>query len=173
MPIISTITRWLQGLFKKENRDDLLTGVSSTPDFPDPTALIAWILMSYRQGVDTAACFSLEHIPDPYIRLVYANRVEITVCYPPPFSPIERLKAIGLALPRGFTLTDWKRHHQFTLTGGRLPPDDLAEFIDLLFRKLYHAEPGYVMAAWTDIHPQKKVPPPTPQKNATPYTMRL
>ena len=169
MPIIPTVKRWLRNLFRKKHSNELVTGVSATPEFPDPYSLITWILRGYRQGVDKAACFTLEHVRDPLIRLVYDEPVEIIVTYSPPFSPVERLKTIGIPLPKGFTLTDWRRHEQFTLTGPMLSPNEMADFLNLLFRKLYRAEKDYVMAAWTDIPPATKAPHPTPQeKSATP-----
>jgi len=161
MSITFTVKRWLRNLLRKEHNDEFLTGVSSTPDFPDPASLVTWILMSYRRGVDKAACFSFECVDAPFVRLVYDNPVDIIVHYSPPFSPGDRLKAIGLPLPKGFTLTDWKRHDQFTLTGPKIPPNDMAAFLDLLFRKLYRAEKDYVIAAWTDIEPLTPTHQPT------------
>ena len=154
MPIIPTIKRWLKRLFAKTHREDLLSGVSATPEFPDPISLVTWILMSYRHHIDSAACFSLEHVQGPFVRLVQSDTTtDLMIRYSPPFSPAERLKTIGINLPKGFVLTDWTRHEHFTLSGPRLQPGDMAPFIDLLFRKLYRAEKEYVLAAWTDIHP--------------------
>jgi len=160
MPIVPTIKRWLKRLLTKKRRKDLLSGVSATPEFPDPTSLITWILMSYRHPIDQGACFSLEHIQGPFIRLVYSDTIILMIRYTPPFSPTERLKAIGIPLPKGFALTDWQRHVHFTLTGPKMPPGDMAAFLDLLFRKLYRAKKDYVLAAWTDIHPTPQAPPP-------------
>lgn len=164
MAILPTIKGWIRGLFKKEHREEFLSGVSATPDFPDPASLITWILMSYRHQVDTAACFTLEHIQGPLVRLTYDTSVVITIRYGPPFSPAGRLKAIGLPLPPGFTLTEWRRHSHFTLTGPKPPPAELATFVDLVFRKLYRAEKTYVLAAWTELRSTPKAPPPTAQK---------
>ncbi|WP_300666739.1 hypothetical protein [Desulfoluna sp.] len=166
MPIVRTIKRWLRNLFRKERRKDLLSGVSATPDFPDPTSLITWILMSYRHRIDRYACFSLEYIQDPFICIQYDKPVKIFVRYSPPFSPTERLKAIGLPLPDGFSLAEWKRHDHFILTGPWLPPGEMATFLNSLFQKLYRAKKGYVMAAWTDIYPTTKVPHHPTQKKA-------
>ncbi|SCY12294.1 hypothetical protein [Desulfoluna spongiiphila] len=164
MPIITTIKRWLRRLFTKTHREDLLSGVSATPEFPDPVSLVSWILMSYRHHIDSAACFSLEHVQGPFIRLVQGDTTtDLMIRYSPPFSPAERLKAIGIHLPDGFVLTDWKRHEHFTLTGPRVQPNEMASFLDLLFRKLYRAEKGYVLVAWTDIHPASHPPQPSAQ----------
>ncbi|VFQ45230.1 hypothetical protein [Desulfoluna butyratoxydans] len=164
MPIVPTIKRWLRRLFAREHREDLLSGVSSTPEFPDPVSLVTWILMSYRHHIDLAACFSLEHVQGPFVRLVPGDTTtHLMVRYSPPFSPAERLKTIGIHLPDGFVLTHWKRHDHFTLSGPRISPRDMATFLDQLFQRLYRAEKGYVMVAWTDIRPTSHPPQPTEQ----------
>ena len=153
MTLFARFKHWLRRLFHKPSRDDILAGVSATPDHPDPVALIAWILMDYRIGVDRMACFALEQMERPFVTTVYENPVTLTVWYTPPFSPADRMKAVGLHLPVGFSVTHWERHKQFTLSGPKLAPHTLAEFINRLFITLYRPALPYVLAAWTEVSP--------------------
>ena len=151
MRLFTRIKHWIRRFFTKHSPEEILAGVSATPDHPEPVDLIAWLLIDYRPQLDRHACFALEHLEHPYVTIRYDEEATLVVHYTAPFSPMDRMKAIGLRLPLGFSVIHWEKHQHFVLHGPKLAPHTMAEFIDRLFITLYRAGRGYVLAGWTEL----------------------